>query len=335
MERVVEPAIRLLALADSHLGFDLPRSPRVPRPRRGPDFFRNFELALRPALAGQVDVVVHGGDLLFRSRVPDALLEAALRPLFAVAEAGVPVVVVPGNHERSRLAVPLHLRHPRLFVLDAPRTVILEARGLRLAVGGFPYAPEVRRRFPGLLAATGLSAARADVRVLCLHQCIEGATCGPVGYTFRDGEDVVRAADLPRDVALVLSGHVHRFQALAPPGGPHVIYPGSIERTSFAERDEPKGCVLLSIGARGVVSRRFRPLPTRPMIERALPADVPGLAQAEQALAQALASLPEGALVRLRFAGVPSPVWRTAACAEARRALAPPDVICELAWPRA
>ena len=54
---------RILLLADTHLGFDLPLRPRVERPRRGADFFRNFELALRPALQGKVDLVIHGGDL--------------------------------------------------------------------------------------------------------------------------------------------------------------------------------------------------------------------------------------------------------------------------------
>ena len=31
--------IRVLLLADTHLGFDLPSKPRVERRRRGPDFF--------------------------------------------------------------------------------------------------------------------------------------------------------------------------------------------------------------------------------------------------------------------------------------------------------
>jgi hypothetical protein len=36
-----------------------------------------------------------------------------------------------------------------------------------------------------------------DIRVLCLYQCIEGATCGPGSFTFRFGPDVIRTADLP------------------------------------------------------------------------------------------------------------------------------------------
>jgi len=56
--------IRILFLADTHLGFDDPFRPRIQRRRRGSEFFANFKYALQPAVKGRVDYVVHGGDLL-------------------------------------------------------------------------------------------------------------------------------------------------------------------------------------------------------------------------------------------------------------------------------
>jgi DNA repair exonuclease SbcCD nuclease subunit len=56
--------IRILFLADRHLGFDFSFRPRIQPRRRGPEFFANFKLALLPALQGRVDCAVHGGDLL-------------------------------------------------------------------------------------------------------------------------------------------------------------------------------------------------------------------------------------------------------------------------------
>ena len=85
---------------------------------------------------------------------------------------------------------------------------------------------------------------------------------------------MVRASDLPADVAAVLCGHVHRHQVLrrdlrGRPLPAPVVYAGSVERTSFAERDETKGFVLATIGAgdRGgrLASLDFQPLPARPM----------------------------------------------------------------------
>ncbi len=130
---------------------------------------------------------------------------------------------------------------------------------MRVAFAGFPYARDVRARFPSLLEATGRHERDADVRVLCLHQCVEGATCGPGSFTFRDGEDVIRRADLPADVAVVLSGHVHRHQVLRAARGPPVVYAGSVERTSFAEVGEPKGIVIVDLARGGAARIAFRP----------------------------------------------------------------------------
>jgi DNA repair exonuclease SbcCD nuclease subunit len=115
--------VRVLLVADTHIGFDLPVRPRIQRRRRGHDFVANFERALQPALDGKVDFVVHGGDLLHRSKLPTAVVEAALRPLVQAAEADVPVFVVPGNHERSQIPNLLLTAHPNLHVFNSPGTL--------------------------------------------------------------------------------------------------------------------------------------------------------------------------------------------------------------------
>jgi DNA repair exonuclease SbcCD nuclease subunit len=299
--------VRVLFLSDTHLGFDLPSRPRVVRRRRGDDFFQNFERALEPARTGEVDVVVHGGDLLFRSRVPAWLAEAALAPLKRLAESGVPVLLVPGNHERSRMPFPLLALHERLHLFDRPRTFVLEARGVRVAFMGLPYTHGIRRRFPEILAALNRDSLSADVRVLCLHQCIEGATCGPGNFTFRFGADVLRTADLPRDVVVILSGHIHRHQVLQPVGLPPIVYAGSIERTSFAEAPETKGFVVLELARCGLRSFDFRPLPTRTMLTRTVSFDDADAMTVYRRLAAAIESTPGDAVVQLRIAGqVPS-----------------------------
>jgi len=297
--------MRLLFVSDTHLGFDLPARPRVERRRRGHDFFRNFELALAPALAGEVDAVLHGGDLLYRSRVPAWLAEAALAPLKRVASRGVPVLLVPGNHERSRVPYPLLGLHERLHVFDRPKTVVLEARGVRVAFSGFPYARQVRAAFPALLAATGYASAQADVRLVCLHHCVENATCGPGNFTFRHGDDVIRSADLPRDAAAVLSGHLHRHQVLRPAGAPPVLYPGSVERTSFAEAPETKGYLVLDFSHSGLERWEFRPLPARPMVVREVELEDADVEEARARLGAAIDSTPADAVVQLRLRAPP------------------------------
>jgi exonuclease SbcD len=328
---------RVLFLSDTHLGLDLPRRPRVTRRRRGSEFFAAFESALAPALRGETDLVVHGGDVFFRSRVPPGLVTRALAPLKAVADRGIPVCVVPGNHERSRIPHPLLVRHPRLFVFDRPRTLRVTVAGLSLALAGLPFVRHgVRERFAGLLESTGWRDAQADVRLLCLHQCVEGATVGPRGYVFRDADDVIRAGDLPGGFAAILCGHVHRHQVLGADlrgrrlAAP-VLYAGSTERTSFAERDETKGFLQLDLEADGWGRGRlrrwgFHPLPTRPMVQLDVEAERLAGPHVGPALTSLLCRQHPDAVVRLRLHGrVPEGGWPVLRAA-ALRALVPPTM---------
>lgn len=278
-------SVRLLFFADTHLGFDQPVRPRVERRRRGPDFLANFRRVLAAAVEEPVDLVLHGGDLFFRSRVPESIVDQVYGELLEFARHGIPLVIVPGNHERSRLPTSLFLRHPNIRVFDAATTLRFDLGGARVALAGFP---SVRRRirtdFRRLLAATGWEAVPADVRLLCLHQIVEGAAIGPNRYTFRTGHDVIRRRDLPPSFHAVLAGHIHRHQVLEVKRDAEcprpVIYPGSTERTSFAEAGETKGyCRLVfrpTSGNGWTLSRHdFIPLPTRPMVTVSVPDRLP------------------------------------------------------------
>ena len=324
--------IRLLFVSDTHIGFDAPRRARVDRRRRGPDFLRNFERALAPARRGEVDAVIHGGDLLYRSRVPAALTAEALSPLKAVADLGIPVLLVPGNHERSRIPHPLLAVHENLHVFDRPKTVALDLQGVRVAVAGFPYTRRIRTRFPEVLEATRWRERRGDVTLLAMHHAVEGARVGHPEFVFREGHDVVRTRDLPSGIAAVLSGHIHRAQALtrdlrgrelpAP-----VLYAGSVERTSFAERLERKGYLTVALTRAGRLHGwRFHELPTRPMARIAIDAGRMGGDGAERYLEARLQTLPRDSVVQLAVTGAPPPGWTAAKL----RALAPPTM--NLSW---
>src|SRR6185369_13409586 len=128
---------RILLLADSHLGFDYPLNPRVARRRRGHDFFANYATALAPGLAGDVDLVVHAGDVFDRSVVDPTIAYQALSPLRRIAERGIPVFIVPGNHERARLPHARFAAHENVHVFAAPRTFVANLRGHRVALAGF------------------------------------------------------------------------------------------------------------------------------------------------------------------------------------------------------
>ena len=130
--------LRVLLVADTHLGFDEPKRAGSTRLRRGADFFRNLELALQPALNGAADLVIHAGDVFDRSKVPPDLVERAFAPMKRVADTGVPVVVVPGNHERSVIPYPLLAMHPQITIVKRPITLRMELAGLIVAISAWP-----------------------------------------------------------------------------------------------------------------------------------------------------------------------------------------------------
>lgn len=313
--------IRIRFFADTHLGFDYPIRPRISRRRRGYDFFDNFHRVLDGAAAARVDLLIHGGDLFFRSRVPPRIVDMSYEALIEFAHKGIPVVIVPGNHERSRLPTSLFLAHPNIFVFAAPMTYEFKVRGARICVSGFPFQKgNIRSHFPSVLNETGWDKTNGDIRLLCIHQAVEGAQVGPANFTFRNGQDVIRFDDFPDKFHAVLAGHIHRRQILQgkpneAEGPVRVIYSGSTERTSFAEKDEPKGFFDLTFASTEEGGWRldgldFSQLPARPMIDLELQQDVSNKSLESWLLTQ-IAKIDENAIVRIRSAGPVNEAIRT------------------------
>jgi DNA repair exonuclease SbcCD nuclease subunit len=301
--------IHLVFFADTHLGFDYPIRPKIKRRRRGQDFFDNYRRVLEFAIDSKADLVIHGGDFFFRTLVPKKIVDLAYEPLLQFAEHGIPIFIVPGNHERSQLPISLFLTHPNIHVFDKPGTFTLDLAGTRIAISGFPFERNgIRDRFKSILDESGWTNSPADIRLLSMHQAVEGAQVGPSNYTFRYGRDVIGINDLPADFHAVLSGHIHRKQILRKPNtGLPVIYPGSTERTSFAEKSEEKGffeIILRRFPDKNweIQNLNFIKLPARPMHDLFLDFSVNAASLRSYILAR-IAKFDEDSIVRLRCNG--------------------------------
>ena len=265
--------IRILFFSDTHLGFDYPLRPRLERRRRGPDFFKNFRHVLKRATEVRTDLIIHGGDLFFRSKIADRIIEMVYRPLIETAAAGIPIYIVPGNHELARLRDQSVLEQGEICVFDRPRTFCFSKNGASISVTGIPFIRNnVSGKIKELLKSARQGIKSADISICCLHQAIAGAQVGRQNYTFRNGPDVIGLTDLPPDYQIYLSGHIHRYQQLKTRAGTPVLYCGSTERTSVAEQNEAKGFCWLEFDREAsntwqLKTIRFEALPTRPMRE--------------------------------------------------------------------
>lgn len=305
---MVKP-LRILHTADSHIGADWPDRPRTDRPRRGDDILASYQRVLAAAVQQRVDLVLHAGDIFDRPDPGARLLTAAAEPLLNAAVAGIPVVIVPGNHERSIIPANVLLSHPNIHVLTTPATRVFHLRGMSVAISGFAcLRRDAARQFARAVAETGWERVSTAIRILLVHQTFESATCGPAGFRFRSGNDVVERAAVPDAFAYVAAGHVHRHQALAHPSsaGPPIVYAGSPDRIHFAEIGEPKGYMRIEVDGQRL-THTFVEHAVRPMVIR--PMDVSGLSRAAlvDQVESILRSLPEAAVAQVRMTGQAHP----------------------------
>lgn len=253
--------MRVLHLTDTHLGADGWYRGAPPGWRRADDHLAACRAALAPALREEVDAVVHTGDVFDRSKPPRKAIDDAAA-LFVEVARRVPVLLMPGNHDRHGLRLHYAGGLPGVQILDEPTRVRLGD----IDVVAVPYRRDLREGWVAPALADG-----ADL--LLSHQSVDG--CTVPGFTFRVGlhAETVGLRHLPR-VPRIANGHIHPRQVLRL-GETEVVFAGSTERTSFVERHQPKGYVLWRFDADARWS--WVDLPTRPMQVLAGEAELDGV----------------------------------------------------------
>ena len=257
--------------ADTHLGFEITRMYQghpAGRLKRADSIFQNFLTVIQHAVDIEADLFIHSGDLFNKYYIPRDILDELVRPIFDLTKTGTRVLVIPGNHERSEFPFDLFHGAPGIFVFDEPKALSLNIDGYSVGVAGFPFIRrDSKRIFLRALTDTGYQDLKSDLNILVTHQAFDGATVGPVDFTFRQGRpDTVSRHLCPTDFDYIAAGHIHRYQMLSHPLKPclNFVYPGSIQKMSFAEMYEEKVFVEGEILNNRVETRTI-PLPSYDM----------------------------------------------------------------------
>jgi DNA repair exonuclease SbcCD nuclease subunit len=302
--------MRIVHLSDTHLGFrQLHRVDAAGRNVRERDVAAAFAQAIDRAIALAPDAVIHAGDLFDSHHPSAAALSVALDGLARLRAAGIPIILIAGNHETPRAAAAEHI----FAVLErfgdgvhalhgAPRTV----RAGALAVHGIPYDNDLARMAAAVRAARPDPDAESTVLVAHLGLAGLGGVVGPEASLAVSGETLAGA----RDFSYVALGHLHKFAPIAD----NAAYSGSTERLSWADDAAVKGIVEVDL-ARDPSDRSYlrrHGVDVRPRLELE-PVDAAGagdltaaiVARAEEAGADAL----RGAIARLWVRGVSAAQW--------------------------
>ncbi|MFQ5613559.1 MAG: exonuclease SbcCD subunit D [Anaerolineae bacterium] len=272
--------INLLHLADIHIGmenygrFDT----RSGLNSRVVDFLRRMSEAIDYALAREVDVCIFAGDAYKNQRPNPTYQREFARRIKRLADAGVPVILLVGNHDMP--AAHLAASSIDIFgILDVPNVIIAAReevhqvtcrRGQPLQVATVPYPLRsrllVHDQFKNMTIEE-LDQALVDIvsdnirtlaaeavekpdlpAILTGHFSVSEARQGSE-QSVMIGRDVIILKSVLADPVwdYVAMGHIHKHQELNNGARPPIVYPGSLERIDFGEEREPKGFVWVEL----------------------------------------------------------------------------------------
>ena len=208
-----------------------------------------------------------------------------------LTDAGVPVVILVGNHDLPNTVGKAHaveifatLGLPGVTVIGQPGLHLLDTAVGRVQVVGLPYitrsfllsreeykdqpiedinrllvekAEEILRQLATQVDAT-LPA------ILTVHGSVASAVLSSEQSIMMVGHDpILPLSALTNPVwDYVALGHIHRHQDLHQGAQPPVVYSGSVERIDFGEEREEKGFVWAQV-EKGHTTFDFIPLPAR------------------------------------------------------------------------
>lgn len=287
--------IRLLHFADLHVGLENygRLDPVTGVNERVLDFLRRFDELIEYGLERDVDLVIFAGDA-FKARNPTPTYQRAFaRRVKRLADTGVPVVLLVGNHDLPTMvqrASSVDIFH----TLDVPNVIVgveedihrVETRHGPVQVATVPYP--LRQRLLAHDEYRSLSIEQLDEAlrdtvadliqalaakldpdipaVLTAHLSVSSATFGSERSVMIGRDAVVLKSALADPVwDYVALGHIHKHQSLNDGAYPPVVYAGSLERIDFGEEGQPKGFCWVEL-ARGETTWEFVEAKARPFL---------------------------------------------------------------------
>jgi exonuclease SbcD len=285
--------IKMLHLADLHIGMEnygrLDAATGLHT--RLLDYLDRLDEALALALDENVDIVLIAGDV-YKNRTPNPTHQREFaRRIHRLQSAGIPIFILTGNHDISASAGKAHsveifdaLGVEGVTIADRPRRHMITTKSGPLQIIALPWVTrhslltrddmrsasfgeieaELRRRLDRFVYDAAAQLDPDIPTVLAFHGTVDGAVYG-AERAITLGQDLVlsRTTLAQPGVDYVALGHIHKHQVLGQQ--PPMVYPGSIDRIDFGEREEDKGVVIVEL-AKGDTRWRFHKLAARPFV---------------------------------------------------------------------
>lgn len=309
----MKDVIRLAHFSDTHLGYRATSrfDPETSRNQRTVDIDNAFTRTIDDILERKVDGVIHSGDVFHHARPTWQALRHFIRQMRRLEEAGIPTLVIAGNHDTPRIRTGgsaysvLELALPAVrFATDYEDVHDHDTfEALNLHVQAIPHGALTNPDPVFIKVADGKR------NVLMTH----GATPGvlPTGLFTEPGEQMLDARLLDPDFDYIALGHIHQAQQVSA----EAWYAGSTERCGWGDVTAAPGYNLVSIAGPGEpVSVTHIDLPARPMIAlKPVHGDGKQARDLADAVIEQLKALDDhSAMTRVEFRNVDRPMRREA-----------------------
>ncbi|HEU0164888.1 MAG TPA: DNA repair exonuclease [Thermomicrobiales bacterium] len=240
--------IRIAHLSDTHLGYRglTKTDPVTGRNQRTIDIETAFTRTIDHILTQDVDAVIHSGDAFHHTRPTWHSLRHFIRQMRRLEDAGIPTLVIAGNHDTPRMRTGgsaysvLELALPKIrFVADYEAIEVTEAPfdRLDLHIHAIPHGALTNPDpvIPRLQ--------RGKRNILVCHGMVPGILAP--GHHAEQGEQQLDTALLDSQFDYIALGHYHVPSNPAP----KAWYSGATERMGFGDWDVTPGYNVVEVHA--------------------------------------------------------------------------------------
>ena len=255
--------------ADLHQGFDFSeRKWKLGIKQRSDDFLNSFNIIMDHALEDTIDFVVLAGDIFNRSHPPPIIRRIVLEKLCKVS-LKKPVLIIPGNHDKSRINKGLLFLYPNLHIFNSSTTHEISIKDILISITAIPFIKD--NTIETVQKIIAFNRKETNFNLLILHELIESSLVGFMNFEFKKHmKGVIPIEVIDKKFDYIAVGHVHKYQKIKNAQTP-IYYSGSVERTSVVERDEEKGYIVINVEISNdytnkTITQHFIPLPARPII---------------------------------------------------------------------
>ena len=279
--------MKIVHMADSHLGFSsFSRVDKNGRNLIEEKIYEGFDQVIDRIVQLRPDAVVHAGDVFHHVRPRIRPLYIFKKGLARLSEAGIPVIIIAGNHDA-----------PKSYSSSSPFLIYEGSRDLNIAhknqYENFEVGDHNFHCIPSCLAQEDYldefgKIKRSDKDVLVMHGLVESLSNKKLRTL---GEHELKDSLLKSDFDYIALGHYHGQARISE----NAWYSGSIEYFNFGEASDTKGILLVDLERREVKQIEIRP---KYMIDRPS-IDCSGMSSSE--LAEVLLNLCDPEEIRDRI----------------------------------